>query len=84
MLLCLIAFHFPIFIPGACHQNDRDRTREFLMSWIKITSRKQPWFHKVSLDVYDGGLYIISDLPSNQFQLYLDTKNKTEKMKEVN
>ena len=31
------------------------------MSWIKITSRKQPWFHKVSLDVYDGGLYIISD-----------------------
>ena len=32
---------------GACHQNDRDRTREFLISWIKITSRKQPWFDKV-------------------------------------
>ena len=46
--LFVIAFHFKIYIPGACHQNDRDRTREFLMSWIKITSRKQPWFHKVS------------------------------------
>ena len=65
----MIAFHFQICIPGACHQNDRDRTREFLMSWIKITSRKQPWFHKVSLDVYDG----------NRFQLDLDTINKMKR-----
>ena len=57
LFICDCLFHFQICIPGACHQNDRDRTREFLMSWIKITSRKQPWFHKVSLDVYDGGLY---------------------------
>jgi len=35
-----------IKVPRACHQNDRDRTREFLISWIKITSRKQPWFDK--------------------------------------
>ena len=72
MFDCL--FHFPIFIPGACHQNDRDRTREFLMSWIKITSRKQPWFHKVSFNVYDDSLYII-----NRVQLDLDTIDKMKR-----
>ena len=43
-LMHLISYFFFL---GACHQNDRDRTREFLISWIKITSRKQPWFDKV-------------------------------------
>ena len=29
---------------AACFQNDRDRLREFLISWFEISAKKQPWY----------------------------------------
>jgi len=31
-------------LPVACYQNDRDRLREFLVSWFQISAKKQPWY----------------------------------------
>ena len=31
----------------ACYQNDRDRLREFLISWFQISAKKQPWYRCV-------------------------------------
>jgi len=31
-------------LPVACYQNDRDRLREFLISWFQISAKKQPWY----------------------------------------
>ena len=33
----------------ACYQNDRDRLREFLISWFQISAKKQPWYRSVNL-----------------------------------
>lgn len=33
-----------IKVPRACHQNHRDRMREYLMSWMSLTAHKQEWF----------------------------------------
>ena len=30
--------------PVACYQNDRDRLREFLVSWFQLSAKKQPWY----------------------------------------
>ena len=32
----------------ACYQNDRDRLREFLISWFQISAKKQPWYRSVN------------------------------------
>lgn len=31
-------------LPVACYQNDRDRLREFLISWFQISAKKQLWY----------------------------------------
>ena len=34
-------------IAGACHQNDRDRMREYLTSWMSLKAQKYDWFKQV-------------------------------------
>jgi len=36
-------YHTRVPLPSACFQNDRDRLREFLVSWLQLTARQQPW-----------------------------------------
>lgn len=33
-----------IALPDACFENDRNRLREFLMSWFLLSAKKQPWY----------------------------------------
>ena len=33
-----------LMFSAACFQNDRDRLREFLISWFEISAKKQPWY----------------------------------------
>lgn len=35
-----------IVVPIACHQNERNRMREFLISWMSLTAEKQPWYNE--------------------------------------
>ena len=42
-LIDLRHYLFLILLAGACFQNDRDRLREFLVSWLQLTARQQPW-----------------------------------------
>ena len=35
-------------ITASCHQNERDRMREFLVSWMTLTAAKRKWFKQVS------------------------------------
>ena len=43
MMLRMIMMMILIF-SVACYQNDRDRLREFLISWFQISAKKQPWY----------------------------------------
>jgi len=31
-------------IPDACFENDRNRLREYFISWMSLTAKKQPWY----------------------------------------
>lgn len=31
-------------MPDACFENDRNRLREFLVSWLSLSAKKQPWY----------------------------------------
>jgi len=31
-------------LPDACFENDRNRLREFLISWASLSAKKQPWY----------------------------------------
>ena len=31
-------------VAGACYENDRNRLREFIMSWFELNSRGQAWY----------------------------------------
>lgn len=33
-----------IRVPASCHQNERDRMREFLVSWMTLTAAKRKWY----------------------------------------
>jgi len=35
-----------IKVPRSCHQNHRNRMREYLISWMSLTVVKQPWYQK--------------------------------------
>merc|ERR1712106_1152802 len=69
-------------LPDACFENDRNRLREFLMSWFLLSAKKQSWYipgmsrgeelwgHFYSADVNrDQGL------DSDELQTYLN-RNK--------
>ena len=40
------------FSSGACHQNDRDRMREYLISWMSLKAQKYSWNKPVSFTKY--------------------------------
>jgi len=37
-------YHTPVPLPSACYENDRNRLREFIMSWFELNSRGQAWY----------------------------------------
>ena len=32
------------FLTAACFENDRNRLREFIISWFMLNSKKQSWY----------------------------------------
>jgi len=58
-------------IPMACFENDRNRLREFLVSWFNLSASKQDWYsHGMSYDEILSGHFTAMD--SNK-DGYLDT-----------
>jgi len=37
-------YHTSVPLPSACFENDRNRLREFIMSWFSLNSRHQSWY----------------------------------------
>eukprot|EP00095_Tigriopus_kingsejongensis_P010211 maker-scaffold78_size404448-snap-gene-1.12 protein:Tk10211 transcript:maker-scaffold78_size404448-snap-gene-1.12-mRNA-1 annotation:"follistatin-related protein 1" len=74
-----------IVVPIACHQNERNRMREFLISWMTLTAQKQPWytedmgyhqivFHHTNASDRDGNGFV----DSLEWLKYIE-RNKTYK-----
>jgi len=85
-----------IRVPRACHQNDRDRTREFLVSWVQLVAAKHlSAFHEdlsyedlivehfKKIDMHgDGNTYVD---PDEWLKYFLETKkNSANKVETTN
>lgn len=73
-----------ILLPTACFENDRNRLREFIMSWFMLNSKKQSWYsHGMSYAEELWGHFYSMDsngdkfLDSTEMLEYLN-KNKTD------
>jgi len=72
-------------IPDACFENDRNRLREFLISWSSLSAKKQSWYTPgMTLGEELWGHFYTADidrdlsLDSGEMMEYLK-RNKTEK-----
>jgi len=84
-------------IPMACYENDRNRLREFLMSWLNLSGSKQPWFsHGMSYNEILAGHFTSMDrnedgfLDSEEMYKYISRNNsnnhnmsKADKIREL-
>lgn len=71
-------------IPMACFENDRNRLREFLVSWLDLSSRKHHWFshgmtHNEILTGHFTGMDVNKDgyLDSEEMYQYI-SRNQSE------
>jgi len=71
-------------LPDACFENDRDRLREFLLSWLLLSAKKESWYIPgMSRGEEFWGHFYSADLDrdqaisSTELQAYL-TRNKTK------
>lgn len=55
-------------IPMACFENDRNRLREFLLSWLDLSATKQHWFrHGMTHNEILAGHFTAIDLDQDKF-----------------
>jgi len=63
-------------LPTACFENDRNRMREFMINWFKLSSPKQEWYsHGMSYYEELWGHFYASDVSSDG---YLDSSEMLE------
>jgi len=70
-------------LPDACFENDRNRLREFLMSWLLLSAKKQSWYipgmsrgEEIWGHFYTADVNRDQGLDSDELQNYIN-RNKT-------